>query len=109
VIAQAWAQLRAKNPAAAEALMRPLLARDPDDHHAAEALAQALLEQSKPKEAIRYIEQIVRKRPKRAAYRILLGDARQALGDQDGAVAAWQAALKWEPDNAEAKRRLHLE
>jgi hypothetical protein len=109
VVARAWAQLRAKDPASAEALVRPLLERDPDDHHAAEVLAHALLAQSKPREALRYIDQIVRKRPKRAAYRVLLGDAKHALSDQEGAIAAWQAALQIEPDNREAKRRLHLE
>lgn len=104
--ALARAQLRAKDFASAEALLRMILERNPDDHHAAEGLAFALLSQGQASAALPYAEQIVRKRPKRAPYRILLGDIKRAAGDRAGAVEAYRQALKLEPDSRDAKRRL---
>lgn len=105
-LALARSQLRAKHPEAAEALLRLMIAREPDDHHVAEALAAALLAQGKGAAALPYAEQIVHKRPKRAPYRVLLGDVKLATGDRAGAIAAFQDALRIEPTNRDAKRRL---
>jgi hypothetical protein len=92
--------------AGAEAMARALLAADAKDHHAMEVFARVLLAQGKAQEALGYIQQIVKKRAKRAAYRVLEGDARIRLADPAGAKAAWTAALELEPGNQDAKRRL---
>jgi hypothetical protein len=106
LLALARSKFRAGDLRGAESILRLALARAPDDHHAAEALVQALLAQHRGAEAVPYAEQIVRKRPRRAAYRFLEGDAKQLAGDVAGAIAAWRAALELEPDNAVIKRRL---
>jgi hypothetical protein len=92
--------------AAAESLLRRALAKDPDDHHAIEALVRVLIARGRGPEALRYAEEIVHKRPRRASYRVLDGDAKLLTGDKAGAESAWREALAMEPDNREAKRRL---
>jgi predicted negative regulator of RcsB-dependent stress response len=99
---------RANDLAGAEALARAAIANDPDDHHAMEALVEVLIEESKGAEAVKYAVQIVRKRPKRASYRLLEGDARLLANDRTGAERAWREALALEPQNRDAKRRLGL-
>ena len=92
--------------AAAEALARRALSAEPDDHHAMEVLARALLSQNRAKEALTFIDVMVKKRSKRAAYRILEGDAWSQLGDRDAALRAWRAAQTLEPTNRELVQRL---
>jgi Flp pilus assembly protein TadD len=98
--------LNAGDAAGAELAMRALLVADPGEHHAMEMLARALLAQSKAQEALPLIEQIVKKRSKRAAYRVLEGDARRMLGDYEGARAAWRTALKLDPQTPDMRQRL---
>jgi hypothetical protein len=98
--------LKSRKPGAAEALMRPWLERLPNDHRSAEILTMALIEQGKGADAVPFAEQIVHKRPKRAMYRVLLGDALALTGDQAGAVAAWREALTLEPGSRRARLRL---
>ena len=100
-------ELRAKNPAAAEAALRPLLDQNADDHHIAELLVQALIDQRKGNEAASLAQRIIKKRPKRALYRVLLGDAYRVSGAMTAANAAWREALELEPDNREAMKRLN--
>jgi hypothetical protein len=102
----ARARQKAGDLAGAESLLRRALAIDPDDHHAIEALVRVLIDQRRGSEALRYAEEIVHKRPKRASYRVLDGDAKLLTGDQAGAESAWREALAMEPGNREAKRRL---
>ncbi len=101
-------RLASGDAAGAESLARVALLHDHADHHAMEVLAQALINQQRGAEAVGYTDQMVRKRPKRAPYRILQGDAKLAAGDQAGAQAAFQEALRLEPQNQDAKRRLGL-
>jgi hypothetical protein len=105
-IREARDQLKTHHPATAEALIRPWAARLPEDHRSAEVLTMALLEQSKGAEALPFAEQIVQKNPKRAMYRVLLGDALQLTGDTAGAAAAWHEALQIAPNNRQAQKRL---
>ena len=104
----ARAKFRADDLAGAEALLRRGLARDPTDHHLAEELVRVLIDRGRGTEAVKYAAEIVRKRPKRIAYRILQGDAKLLAGDRPGAEAAWRAALTIEPDNWDVKRRLGI-
>lgn len=99
--------LRAKDPAAAEAVLRPLLEQNPEDHHIAELLVQALIDEKQGSEAAALAQRIIKKRPKRALYRVLLGDALRVAGQITAAQAAWREALELEPDNKEAQRRLN--
>jgi hypothetical protein len=102
------AKIAADELSSAEAMARRGVARDPDDHHAMEALVEVLIEETRGVEAVKYAVQIVRKRPKRASYRLLEGDARMLANDRVGAERAWREALALDPSNRDAKRRLGL-
>jgi predicted Zn-dependent protease len=102
----ARAELRAGRPKEAEALLRPLLDKFADDHHVAEALAQALLARGAAVEAVGFAQKIVKKHPKRASYRVLLGDALRRAGDEPSAKLAYKDALALDPKLREAQRRL---
>lgn len=99
-------QLKAKHPESAEALLRQLLDRTPEDLQIMSMLTQSLLAQRNGQEALSFAQQLVRKRPKRAVSRILLGDALQLTGDKSGAVAEWREALQLDTSSREARRRL---
>jgi len=103
----ARAELRAKNPEGAESVLRPLLDQNPEDHHIAELMVQALIDGRHGSEAASLAQRIIKKRPKRALYRVLLGDAYRVNGAMNAANAAWREALELEPDNKEALRRLN--
>jgi predicted Zn-dependent protease len=106
VISAAKSELRSNNPTAAEALLQPLLEANPDDHHIAEIMARALLARGDAGKALSLTQRIVRKRPKRASYRVLLGDALRRAGDEAGAQAAYREALALDPNERDAQRRL---
>jgi len=95
-----------KEPARAESLLREALTADPRNHRLMEALAGALLAQGRGKDAAELTAQIIQRRPKRASYRVIHGDALKAAGDEAGAKAQWEAALQVDPDNSRALRRL---
>jgi predicted Zn-dependent protease len=95
-------------PERAEALMRELLARAPQDHHAMELLVRALMDQDRGKEALPFARKMVQRRSKRVPYRLLLGDVLLMVGDEAGARVEWQAALQLDPGDREIKRRLGL-
>jgi DNA-binding response OmpR family regulator len=97
---------RQSPPPAAEVLYRRVLSLEPANHYAMIGLAELLLQRGDAAAARPLVEDAVRRRARRAAYRVLLGDVRQALGDQAGANEAWEAALELEPSNRLALRRL---
>lgn len=105
-IATGDAQLRAGDLDGAFTQYQAALAADARDHHAMEGLARVHLARDQAKEALELADQIVKRRPKRAAYRVLQGQARMALGDRAGARSAFQEALTLEPDNRDAQRLL---
>lgn len=98
--------LGSDEPDKAEALMRDVLTKDPQNHHAMEVLARALMDQDRGAEAVPYARKIVQRRGKRVPYRLLLGDLLLMIGDEAGARAEWQQALALAPGNAEIERRL---
>lgn len=106
--AAARARLTGHDAQGAETLARRALDQDRDDHHAMEVLAQALLDQHRAAEALKYAELIIKKRPKRAAYRVLEGDAKLQLGDQEGARSAFEQALTLDPNNRSIQHRLGI-
>jgi predicted Zn-dependent protease len=105
-LTEARTELRAGRPKEAEALLRPLLEKYPDDHHIAEALAQALLARGAAVEAVGFAQRVVKNQPKRASYRVLLGDALRRAGDEPSAKLAYKDALALDPKLREAQRRL---
>lgn len=93
--------------AAAANYYRQALNADPGNPHAYVGLAHVSLRSGTRADALAYAQHAVQVRPRRAAYRILLGDVYQAIGDRAHARAAWEEALRLEPRNREATRRLH--
>jgi predicted Zn-dependent protease len=83
-----------------------VLEKQPDEHHAMEGLVEILLKRKAGKEALPLAERIVRKRPRRASYRLLYGDALAQSGDRAGAEEQWQEALRLSPGNLAATSRL---
>jgi Flp pilus assembly protein TadD len=57
-------------------------------------------------EAAALLRQAVERRPRRATYRIWLGDALAGSGDAAGARREWERALELDPGNRRAERRL---
>lgn len=106
VLSDARSALRGGDAAGAEAMLKPLLSAHPDDHHVAEVMAQALLARGAAARALPLAQRIVRKRPKRASYRVLLGDALRRTGKEASARAAYREALALDPNRADAQRRL---
>jgi DNA-binding response OmpR family regulator len=100
------ARAAAAPPVVAEALYRRALEADPQSHYAMIGLARLLLARGAAPEALPFARDAVRRRSRRAAYRVLLGDILLATGDASGAREAWEAALAAEPDSREAQRRL---
>ncbi|MCZ7684217.1 MAG: tetratricopeptide repeat protein [Sandaracinaceae bacterium] len=97
---------RAGSSELAERLYRRVLQLEPREHHAMLGLGRILTERGAHAEAAEQLRGAVQRRPRRAAYRILLGDALSAAGDAAGARREWQEALELEPDNRQARQRL---
>ncbi|HEX2677244.1 MAG TPA: hypothetical protein VHM19_11405 [Polyangiales bacterium] len=102
----ARAKLTAKDFAGAEAMCRAILDKDKTEHHAMEVLARALIAEHKGAEAVAYAEQIVKRRPKRASYRLVLGDAKRAAGDEAGAQQAYRDGLAIDPNDYDLNKRV---
>jgi predicted negative regulator of RcsB-dependent stress response len=106
LISAARKKLADDEPQAAEALLRQALAKDPQDHHAMELLARALMDQDRGQEALPFARKIVQRRPRRIPYRLLLGDLLLMVGDEAHAKLEWEEARKLAPDDPQIKRRL---
>jgi len=99
--------LSAEDPAGAEVIARQALAADPQDHHAMDALARALMDQDRGAEAVPLARRMVQKRGKRVQYRLLLGDLLFMVGNESDARAQWRQALELAPNDLDIKRRLN--
>lgn len=104
--AQLLERARDARGSTAESYYRRVLSLDPHNHYAMSELARLLLARGAATEARPLAQEAVRRRGRRAPYRVLLGDVLQALGDSAGAHGAWEAALEIEPTNRDALRRL---
>lgn len=109
MVAIARQKLKSRDAKGAADMMLRQVTTDPEDHHAMEVLVRAWIAMGRGDDAVGYAELIVKKRPRRAVYRVLEGDARLSAGDAAGAQVAWRVALQLEPENVEAKRRLGLQ
>lgn len=92
--------------AAAAQSYRQALQVDHGNPHAYEGLARVSLRTGARDEALQYAQRAVQVRPRRAQYRVLLGDVHQAMGNAAEARRAWQEALRVDPHSREARRRL---
>jgi Flp pilus assembly protein TadD len=90
----------------AKPLFEAALSRDAKNPHAQAGLGKALLDLGQAAEAMEPIETAIKLRPKRAQYRVLLGDALKAQGKHEEARAAWEKALEVDPNDRDAKKRL---
>ncbi len=85
------------------------VAGDAKNAHAREGLAEALAALGEHRDALVQIEEAIKLRPRRARYRVVQGDAFQALGKASLAKDAWSKALELDPSDREAKKRLSLQ
>lgn len=92
----------------AETYYRQALALDPRNHYAMLGIAEILMRRGEPALAVPLIESAIARRRNRAAYRVLLGDARRDAGDAAGARRAWEEALEVDPENRAARSRLGM-
>lgn len=87
-----------------------LLARaerfDPGSHHVMAARSQLALAQGDPASAVEWAERALARRPRRAAYMVLLADALAAAGNRSRARRYYRRALEVEPNNGRARRGL---
>lgn len=108
LVEQGLAAERAQNwDAAREAYEQALEIMD-SNPHAVAGLARERLTAGDPQGALRYAERAVRLRRRRAAYHVLLGDARRMAGNQAGARRAYERALDLDENDRDARRRLGL-
>ncbi len=94
------------DPARAAAMLTraaDLSARNP---HPVEALARLYLRTGNAAGAVEWATKLVTLRRRRASFRVLLGDARRASGDDAAARSAYEEALGLDPDDREARQRL---
>lgn len=86
----------------AEAHVARALERMPDSPSANALAARIHLVRQQPGRAVPHLLRAVRSVPRSALYASLLGDAKAALGDAAGAVAAYRRALEIDPEMAPA-------
>jgi Tfp pilus assembly protein PilF len=79
---------------------------DPKNPQAMAGYAALYLAQKDGERAVIWAKKAVRKRPRRAEYHVLYGDALQLQGDAKGAAKAWRKALSVDPGNRTARNRL---
>jgi len=88
------------------ALLQRAMSIDSRNHRAAAHLARLSLEGGQVEDALRWSATAVQLRRRRAAYRVLHGDALAAAGEPLRARAEWEAALVLDEGNALARARL---
>jgi CheY-like chemotaxis protein/Flp pilus assembly protein TadD len=79
---------------------------DPKNPQAMAGYATLYLDEKDGERAAIWAKRAVRKRPRRAEYHILYGDALRLQGDAEGASKAWRKALSVDPGNKAARHRL---
>jgi len=82
----------------AEAVLRTLLAREPENENGVEQLTQLLVDQGKPQEAISLLQGILQRAPTARLYD-LLGEAYNQTHDLPNAEDAYRKATAAQPDD----------
>ena len=89
----------------AEAVLRTLLAREPENENGVEQLTQLLLDEGKSQEAISALQNILKREPSAHLYD-MLGDAYNQIHDLPNAEAAYLKASEAQPDDVNHRRGL---
>jgi DNA-binding response OmpR family regulator/predicted negative regulator of RcsB-dependent stress response len=90
----------------AEATLDRAWELDPKNPQAMAGYATLYIGKKEGERAAKWAKKAVRKRPRRAEYHILYGDALRLEGDMDAARKAWRRALSVDPKNRAARARL---
>jgi len=90
----------------AEATLDRAWELDPKNPQAMAGYATLYIAKNEGDRAAKWAKKAARKRPRRAEYHILYGDALQLEGDTDAARKAWRKALSADPGNRAARARL---
>ena len=85
---------------------KAVLAREPNNETALIGLLQAQLQLNDVEGAVEPLESLADLNPEETRYTVLLGQAKQQLGDQDGAAQAYRNVLSTQPGNMDALRGL---
>ena len=99
-------KIRKGELAAAEAILERAWALDDKNPQAMAAFAELHIAKQNPSQAVVWAEIAVQKRPRRAQYHLIYGDALQLSGDTDAAKKAWRKTLQLDSGNRAARRRL---
>ena len=83
-----------------------VLQREPENQTALRGLVDARIQTGDIKGAVAPMEKLAALNPKDSQYSLLLAQAKQQLGDQEGAAAAYRSILKTEPGNITALQGL---
>jgi DNA-binding response OmpR family regulator len=97
----------AADPERAVSILTRAAERAPTNAHPVEDLARLHMRRGNAAAAVFWATKYVTLRSRRASAHLLLGDARRLAGDPDGAQVAYEEALRIEPENRDAMRRLN--
>ena len=106
LVREATRSIRSGDLSTAQSALEEALRLDERNPRAMAGMAELYLEREDAANAIQYAEKAARRRSRRAAYHVLLGDARMLAGERAAANRAYRRALEVDPDNREAQRRL---
>jgi DNA-binding response OmpR family regulator/predicted negative regulator of RcsB-dependent stress response len=90
----------------AEATLDRAWELDPKNPQAMAGYATLYIAKKEGERAAKWAKKAARKRPRRAEYHILYGDALRLEGETDAARKAWRKALSVDPGNRAARARL---
>ncbi len=106
LVRRALALIRGGELNRAEATLDRAWELDPKNPQAMAGYATLYITAKEGDRAVKWAERAVEKRPRRAPYRVLLGDALMLRGEARRARKAWRKALEQDPDNRAARARL---
>ncbi len=86
----------------AESLLRELVARNPENHHAWDRLALCLMRLNRHREALAPLERVLAASPGNADTWNYLGACRLVVGEEEKALAAFTRALELDPNHVQA-------
>jgi Flp pilus assembly protein TadD len=105
MVALGKALLRRNEPRAAAAVLAKASRLNQRDTDALNYLAVAEAVQGNHRKALRILQEAVAGNPDHALCRINLGITHEALGSPDAALAAYEEAIRLQPDSSEARQR----
>ncbi len=106
LLSEAGEALDAGDVARAEDLLARAERFDPNSHRALAVRSRVQLAKGDAASAVQWAERALARRPRRAAYMVLLADALAAAGNRSRARRYYRRALAIEPNNGRARRGL---